>query len=63
MSAQLEIERFAHSTFGSLDSSVLCCYDFLHQRPGQNGVLLKQLCDCHHGIIMSIMSGSFAFNL
>ncbi|MBI5145778.1 MAG: MEDS domain-containing protein, partial [Thaumarchaeota archaeon] len=39
MSAQLEIERFAHATFGSLDSSVLCCYDFLHQRTGQNGVL------------------------
>lgn len=63
MNAQLKIERFVHSAFDSLGASILCGYDFLHQRPSQNNVLFKQLCDCHHGVIMSLLSGSFAFNL
>ncbi|MBI5146988.1 MAG: MEDS domain-containing protein [Thaumarchaeota archaeon] len=63
MAAQIEIEKYAHSVFDSLDSSILCCYDFLHQRPAQNNALFMRLCDCHHNVIMSMMSGSFAFNL
>jgi hypothetical protein len=63
MNAQLEIERFTHSTFDSLGSSILCCYDFSHQRSNKNNPLFMQLCSCHHSVIMFMLSGSFAFNL
>lgn len=63
MNAQLEIERFVHSTFSAFDSSILCCYVFLHQRPNQSNALFKQLCSCHHSVIIFLLSGSFAFNL
>lgn len=62
--AEIEIERFVHSTFDEMDGMILCHYDY--QKLGQPRAIsyVRQLLDCHHGVIFSsIAEHGFACTL
>lgn len=63
--AEMEIEQLVHSTFDSINGMVLCYYDSIQKlEHGHATSHVKQLFDCHHGVIFSTITGpSFAGNL
>lgn len=64
MAAEMQIERFVHSTFNTFNGMILCHYDYSQLPPAKSVSCVYQLCGCHHGAIMSTRAEpGFAFSM